>query len=101
MLIQTTIWWVPLVSIYTAMFNCLNAAFREAAETRVGFAAMIVSMLVTVVLVATWQLRGAAIALLAKGFINIAFRVPLFLSAMRSSAPATHKPSTVSTGDAA
>ena len=101
MLIQTTIWWVPLVSIYTAMFNCLNAAFREAAETRVGFAAMIVSMLVTVVLVATWQLRGAAIALLAKGFINIAFRVPLFLSALRSSARATDKPSAVSAGDAA
>ena len=83
-MIQLTIWWVPLVALYTAATNSLNAAFREGAETRVAFAAMIVSMLVTVVLVATWQLTGAGIALLAKGFINLAFRTPLFFAAMKS-----------------
>lgn len=89
MLIRTTIWAVPLVTLYTAATNCLNAAFREGAETRVAFVAMIVSMLVTVALVAVWGLKGAAIAMLAKCVINLVFRVPLFFSAMRSPSLAT------------
>lgn len=101
MLIQTTIWWVPLVSLYTAITNCLNAAFREGPETRVAFAAMIVSMLVTVILIATWQLNGAAVALLAKGSVNLIFRVPLFLSAMKSPDLAMHRPAHASAADPA
>lgn len=101
MLIRTTIWALPLVALYTAATNCLNAAFLEGRETRVAFAAMIVSMLVTVVLVANWQLKGAAIAVLAKGVINLVFRVPLFLSAMRSPNLAVHESTPASATDPA
>ena len=101
MLIRITIWAVPLVCLYTAATNCLNAAFREGPETRVAFAAMIVSMLVTVILVATWQVTGAGIALLAKGIINLVFRVPLFLSAMKSPSLALDKPTPATAVDPA
>lgn len=99
MLMQTTIWWVPLVSLYTGITNCLNAAYREGPEARAAFAAMIVSMIVTVALIWTWQLTGAAIALLAKGAINLLFRAPLFIGAMRSSDLAVQRPATATAGE--
>lgn len=83
-MIQLTIWWVPLVALHTALTASLNAAFREGRETRIAFAAMLVSLVTTAILVATWQLTGAGIALLAKGFINLTFRMPLFFSAMKT-----------------
>lgn len=100
MLMQTTIWWLPICALYTGITNVLNASFRENPEARAAFAAMIVSMLVTVVLVAKWQLVGAAVALLIRGVINLLFRAPLFIRAMRSADLAVTKtpPSVVTEG---
>lgn len=88
-IIQLTIWIVPLFAIQTAVGYSLNAAYREAAESRVSFIATVISLCATVGLIVWFGLLGAAAALLVKGALNCVFRIPVLMTTLRAEATET------------
>ncbi|MFN7983325.1 MAG: oligosaccharide flippase family protein [Vicinamibacterales bacterium] len=96
-IIEVTIWWVPLLALHMAATNILNASFRDSREARLSVMAVIVSLATTVLLVSSLGLIGAALSLLAKGTINLAFRVPLVLEALREPDPTRARAAAAST----
>ncbi len=83
-IIQVTIWIVPLVSLWGGASYVLNAAFRERAETKVSLIAMILSAIVTIPLIAQFGLMGASAALIVKGLVNLVVRLPILRATMQS-----------------
>ncbi len=94
---QITIWSLPLVAVGSVMGYALNAAGRDATHARLSFHVAWINLLLTVALVLTYGLIGAAwalpmrylvlIALFAPSFLPIAF-VPTSVSRYPAAAPA-------------
>lgn len=81
--IRITVWWVPLIGFAYGMGYALNAAGRERDEARIAITSTLVSLAVSVALIATFGLIGACAALVAKAAIAVIMRVPAFTRTLR------------------
>lgn len=77
--IRITAWWLPLQGLGGMMGYALNAAHRESDETRLAIQSNLVSLCLSVVLISTFGVVGAAWATVARGAVAAAMRFPCLL----------------------
>jgi O-antigen/teichoic acid export membrane protein len=77
--IQITVWWLPLQGLGGMSGYALNAAHREADETRLAIQSNLISLCLSVVLISSFGVLGAAWAAVARGLVASAIRVPCLL----------------------
>lgn len=77
--IQVTAWWLPLQGLGGMMGYALNAAGREADETRLSIQTNLVSLCVSAVLISLFGVVGAAWAVVTRGAVACAIRFPCVL----------------------
>jgi O-antigen/teichoic acid export membrane protein len=80
--LQITVWWVPLLGLANGMGYALNATGQEMTEVRLSIISTVTSLLLSVVLIVTWGLVGACIALVARGAIGVLMRLPYFVRSL-------------------
>lgn len=84
--IRITIWWVPLIGFAYGMGYALNAAGHEKEEARIAITSTVVSLAVSVVLIAQFGLVGACLALVAKAALGLVMRIPSVWRTLRQPA---------------
>ncbi|MGV3722476.1 MAG: oligosaccharide flippase family protein [Actinomycetota bacterium] len=77
--IQITVWWLPLQGLAGMMGYALNAAHREADETRLAIQSNLISLCLSAVLISSFGVVGAAWAAVARGLVGSAIRFPCLL----------------------
>jgi O-antigen/teichoic acid export membrane protein len=85
MVIQISVWWLPLTGMAQAMGYAINAAGRERAEARVAIAATLVGLTLSVFFITKYGLVGACFALVARAAVGVLLRIPVFASTLMPS----------------
>lgn len=77
--IRITAWWLPLQGLGGMMGYALNAAHREADETRLAIQSNLISLCLSAALISAFGVVGAAWATVARGLVGSVIRFPCLL----------------------
>jgi O-antigen/teichoic acid export membrane protein len=82
--IRITIWSLPLMGMESVMGYALNAAGKDAAQSRVSVPASVISLSVSIALVTNFGVIGACFSMLLRPLVRGAFLTPLFVRTFRT-----------------
>jgi O-antigen/teichoic acid export membrane protein len=76
--IRITIWSLPVMAVESVMGYSLNAAGKDAAQSRASAPAAIASLVISIALVTSFGVTGACFSMLLRPAVRAAFLAPLF-----------------------
>lgn len=81
--VRITIWSLPLMAVESVMGYALNAAGKDAPQSRASVPAAIISLAISVVLVTALGVSGACVSMLLRPAVRGVFLTPLFVRTFR------------------